>query len=195
MNEQSTIQADLIDPTAGCEMSRRDQEPLPLAELRSIAATLLRGERNGHTLQPTALVNEAFVRLIGKDWEELANKDPRRFIALCATCMRHVLVDHARGRRAVRRGRNNQRMPFNDALALCDQAPELVVELDDLLTVMRTNDELTEPARKAEIATLRIFGNLSESEIAQTIGCSGPTVRREWRQAKAWLAEQLSLDR
>jgi RNA polymerase sigma factor (TIGR02999 family) len=154
-------------------------------ELRALAAQQLRREKAGHTLQPTALVNEAYLRL-AKVNPDITDRE--QFLALGARAMRRVLVDHARKRSAARRGGGElKRITLDEALTPA-QGPEIdLVVLNDLLEKLAQQD-----ARMCQIVELRFFGGLSVDEIAKVLGISDRTVDRDWFVAKAWLARGLS---
>jgi RNA polymerase sigma-70 factor (ECF subfamily) len=158
--------------------------PILYEELRGIAQALLRRERPDHTLQPTALVSEAYLRLVkdeGMRWQDRAH-----FLAWSAKVMRRVLVDHARGKRAEKRGGERKRVPLPETLiAFEDRGVELEA-LDAALERLAGIDE-----RKARIVELRFFGGLSIPESAEVVGVSHATVEREWRFARAWLYSEL----
>jgi RNA polymerase sigma-70 factor, ECF subfamily len=154
--------------------------PLVYAELRRIARRQMGGEREGHTLQATALVNEAYLRLAGG--EGLAMKDRAHFYAVCAQVMRHVLVDHARAHTRDKRGGGAAHVPLDEAVFAAAGAPEEVVALDEALRELEEVD-----SQKARVVALRYFAGLSIEETAEVLGISPTTVRREWRRAKAWL--------
>jgi RNA polymerase sigma factor (TIGR02999 family) len=156
--------------------------PLVYAELRRIARRQMRDERPGHTLQATALVNEAFLRL-GGDGGGGDFHDRAHFYAVCAQVMRHVLIDHARTRTRDKRGGGAQHVALEEAAVVMDGrgAGELVA-LDEALKGLEEVDP-----QKARVVELRYFGGLSIEETAQVLGVSPTTVRREWRRAKAWL--------
>jgi len=158
------------------------------AELRNIARNQLRSERPEHTLQPTALVNEAYLRLI--DQSKVGWENRNQFFALASRAIRRVLVDHARHRLRLKRGGGAQKMPLEFAEHLCSTVPSTdLVALDDALTRLREKDEL-----KCRIVEMRFFGGLNNQEIAEAIGTSSRTVERHWRYAKAWLFRALSGD-
>jgi len=154
--------------------------PLVLAELRGIADRHMRRERVGHTLQTTALVNEAFVRLAGRD--DVPWRDRGHFFAACARIMRNVLIDHARARARDRRGGGALRISLDERIAFEDGPSTDVVELDAALRKLEAVDP-----RKSRIVELRFFAGLSIEETADALDISPMTVRREWRRAKAWL--------
>ncbi len=180
-------------PTANSKFTFKDVAEV-YGELRPFASRLMRGERVGHSLQTTALMNEAMVRLMGDDWEKLAWDNPAHFIATFCTIMRNVLVDHARRRKADKRGGGVGRVAFNDAMAMCAERPQQLLEISDLLQRLAADTTLAEPARKAQVVELRIFGGFSEDEIAAIQKVSVNTVRRDWKHAKAWLSAEMSED-
>jgi len=155
--------------------------PLVHDELRRLAEQCMRGERPGHTLQPTALVHEAYLRLIGS---EIAWQDRAHFFAVAATTMRRVLVDHARAKgRAKRAGRP---VSLEDSLLV---APD---RADDLLVVDDALDRLTQKdPRAARVVELHFFGGLTYEETAEALGISAATVDRDLRFARAWLHREL----
>jgi RNA polymerase sigma-70 factor, ECF subfamily len=154
-------------------------------ELQRIARAYLGRERNDHTLQPTALVNEAFVRL--SQAGRLRFDGRTQFFALAAQLMRRILVDHARSIRAGKRGGGASKVPFDGAIHYAADAAADFITLHDAL------DDLARlSARKARIIELRFFGGLSLDETAQMLGISKTTAHREQRLAQAWLTEQLS---
>jgi RNA polymerase sigma factor (TIGR02999 family) len=157
--------------------------PLVYAELHRLAKAYMRGERPDHTLQPTALINEAYLRLLGDptDW-----KSRGHFIAIAANAMRRVLVDYARARNAERRGHGAQRVELRDDLALSPERIEEIVFLDDLMTRLA----LSNP-RQARVVELRYFGGLAIEQIADLLDIAPSTVKRDWALARIWLAREL----
>lgn len=166
--------------------------PLIYEELRAIAGSLLASERKGHTLQATALVHEAYVRLI--DQRNVTAADRGAFMGLAATVMRRVLVDHARARNRLKRAAPGRRVDMDEG-ELADAAGgmfagEDIESLDAALTRLAESD-----ARKARLVELRFFGGLEEGEAAEMVGISRATASREWRMARAWLARELDRER
>jgi RNA polymerase sigma factor (TIGR02999 family) len=159
--------------------------PLVYTELRRIAANHLRREAAGHSLQPTALVHEAYLRLIciqEVDWQSRSH-----FFAVSATLMRRILVDHARAHQARKRGDGFDPIAFDEALMPGpERAPEILA-LDDALDRLAQLDE-----RQAKIVEMRFFAGMSEEEAGAALGISARTVKRDWRVAKAWLYKELS---
>jgi RNA polymerase sigma factor (TIGR02999 family) len=154
-------------------------------DLRRLAAWRLQAERPDHTLQPTALVHEAYLKLAGQnpvDWQNKAH-----FFALASQVMRHILVDHARARQRDKRGGGQSSVSLDEALELSHPSEPGLVELDEALNTLATQDP-----RKCRIVELRYFGGLSIEETAGLLGVSTATVRREWTLAKAWLRHELS---
>jgi len=153
------------------------------AELRRIAGRRLRAERDGHTLQPTALVNEVWVRLMGQHGVVWQNR--LQFYALAAVAMRRILVDHARKRSASRRGRDVPHVPVNDDLP--SPLPDArLIALDEALERLAALD-----TRHARVVELRYFGGLSVEEVAEALAVSAGTVKRDWRTARAWLFNEM----
>lgn len=142
------------------------------------------GERAGHSLQATALVNEAYLRLI--DAKDVAWHDRAHFLALSARVMRRILVDHARARRYQKRGGDAARVTFDEALVVTNEPAHDFVALDDALEALAAFDE-----RKGRVVELRFFGGLTVEETASVLKVSSDTVTRDWRLAKAWLQHEM----
>ena len=153
--------------------------PLVYQELRKLARSYLRAERPEHTLQPTALVNEAYLRLV--DQRNVRWQNRRHFFGIAAQLMRRILVDHARKRQSEKRGGGEALVPFEEAKGVPVKARDLVA-LDDALKDFATIDP-----RSAKIVELRQFGGLSIDETADVLEISPATVKRDWTVAKAWL--------
>jgi RNA polymerase sigma factor (TIGR02999 family) len=158
--------------------------PLVYDELRRRARARMVQERPGHTLQATALAHEVFLRLVDQDrvqWQDRAH-----FFAIASQAMRRILVDHARKKRAAKRGGSGTRVTFNEELAT-PVGNEVDVEvLNDALESLKVLDP-----RQSRIVELRFFGGLTEEEIAEVLGISIGTVKRDWRTARAWLSHEL----
>jgi RNA polymerase sigma factor (TIGR02999 family) len=161
--------------------------PLVYDELRRRARHYLRGERPDHTLRPTALVHEVYLRLVGLD--EVDWQDRQHFFALAARQMRRILVDAARARRYQKRGGGAVTVAFDEDLAVSSHTPDLVA-LDDALELLAEKDE-----RKVRVVELRFFAGLTNEEIAAALGISTDTVTRDWQMARLWLRRQLIKDR
>ena len=153
-------------------------------ELRRIAHRCLSGERPGHTLQSTALVNEAYLRMV--DIHSVQWRDRAHFFAVGARIMRRILVDHARSKGYAKRGGGALRVDFNTELVVSSEVDPAIVRMDDALTQLASFD-----ARKARIVEMRYFGGLNANDIASVLGVSTQTVNRDWTLAKAWLAREM----
>lgn len=158
--------------------------PLVYGELYRIAAAYLRSQRPGHTLQATALLNEAYIRLVGAEPQGWNSRT--HFFAAAAAIMRNILVDHARARLAEKRGGGIQPVTLEEAMDHAAGKPPDVLALDDALQALAGKDE-----RKARVLELRYFGGLSVEETAEVLGLSVATVGREARFATAWLRREM----
>ena len=164
--------------------------PLVYAELRSIAHRQLRREAAGHTLTTTALVHEAYLRLV--DCEDAPGLDRAHFFALAARVMRRVLIDHARQHNAAKRDGAHERVPLlslldaDDASLATDERADTLIALDDALTRLAALEE-----RLARVVEYRFFGALTEEETAAALGVTARTIRRDWVKAKGWLLRAL----
>jgi RNA polymerase sigma-70 factor (ECF subfamily) len=159
--------------------------PLVYKELRKIARISLLRESPDHSLQPTALVHEAYLRLIGIkeiDWQSRSH-----FFAVSATIMRRILVDHARSSRARKRRDGWDAVSLNEAILPSPERSPEILALDEALTRLTELD-----ARQSKIVEMRFFAGMSEEEIGDALGISARTVKRDWRVAKAWLFKELS---
>lgn len=161
--------------------------PLVLHELRRLARLQMRGERHNHTLQTTALVNEAFLRLI--DLRRIRWQDRAHFLALSARLMRRILVDHARTRNYQKRGGGAAIVTLDDVVISAPERGADLVALDEALENLARVD-----SRKSQVVELRFFGGLSIEETAEALGVSPETVQRDWRFAKVWLLREISGD-
>ena len=175
----------LIDWGKGDQAALERLMPLVYSELRRLASNYLRRERAEHTLQPTALVNEAYLKLVDQRnarWQNRAH-----FFGIAAQLMRRILVDHARQRQAVKRGGvDQQRLSITSAEAVVKQ-PEI-----DLLALNEALDELAQmDPQQSRIVELKFFGGLSIEETAEVLSISHATVERDWKLARAWLRRQL----
>jgi RNA polymerase sigma factor (TIGR02999 family) len=186
MSEQATghITQMLIQLTNGNSAVVDALLPLIYDELRSLASNYLRRERPDHTLQPTALVHEAYLRMVDQtqvNWQNRAH-----FFGVAAQMMRRILVDHARARNAEKRGQDYQKVSLDENLDKAVEREDDLIALDDALKILAEMDE-----QKSRIVELRFFGGLSVEETAEVLGVSAPTVKRQWRMAKAWLYGQV----
>src|SRR5262245_57607405 len=159
--------------------------PLVETELRRLARRYMGGERAGHTLQPTALINEVYLRLI--EWRDISWQDRAHFYGLSARLMRRTLVDHARRHHTSKRGGATPTIAFDEAAFVPRERSSDFVAIDDALNALATQD-----LRKSQIVELRFFGGLSVEETAQVLKISPRTVKREWSLARAWLYCELT---
>ena len=159
--------------------------PLVYPELRKLARRYMGRENPEHTLQTSALINEAYLRLV--DQQAVEWQDRAHFFAVAAQVMRHILIDHARSHRYDKRGGGAQHLPLDDAEVVGQERAVELVALDDALTSLAKLDE-----RKSKIVELRFFGGLSVEETAEVMKVAPITVMREWRAAKAWLYREIS---
>ena len=171
--------------SGGDQAALEELVPLVRAELHRLARHYMANERRGHVLQTTALVNEAYLRLI--DWTNVNWQNRAHFFGISARLMRNILVDFARRRPRLEGGQEAQQVSFDDALTVSpDQSGDLV-GLDEALKTLETFD-----SRKGRIVELRFFGELSVKETSEVLKISPRTTIREWNKAKAWLLEELS---
>jgi RNA polymerase sigma factor (TIGR02999 family) len=174
----------LFDWTNGDQAALGRLMPLLYAELRGMAESYLRGEPSGHTLQPTALVHEAYLRLVGQrlpDWKNRAH-----FFGVASQLMRQILVDRARLHHAAKRGGNVQKVSLSDTVSFATERGADLLALDDALNALAAIDP-----RKCRVIELRFFGGLDIDETAQALHISSATVGRELRVAKAWLYREM----
>jgi RNA polymerase sigma factor (TIGR02999 family) len=158
--------------------------PLVYERLRQMAKRHMRAQPRGHTLQTTALIHEAYLKLVGqkeKSWQNRAH-----FFGVAAQAMRHILVDYARAHHAAKRGRDAQEVSFDEAAVVTAERAAEVVALDDAL-----NDLANLAPRQSQVVELRYFGGLSVKETAEILNVSPETVKRDWRMAKVWLLREL----
>jgi RNA polymerase sigma-70 factor (ECF subfamily) len=158
--------------------------PLVYQQLRQAADAVLRSERPGHTLQPTALVHEAYLKLVGSG--AIPIRDKSHFLSIAARAMRQILVDHARRRGARKRGHGETPLPLDFPVADSGMAIDELVALDDALERLSVQSD-----RLRSVVELRFFGGLNEEEIAETLGVTTRTVQRDWVRARAWLYREV----
>ena len=168
----------------GDEAALQELVPIVHEELRRLARRQMAGERPGHTLQPTALVNEAYLRLV--NLKKMQWQDRAHFFAMAARLMRRILVDFARSRGYEKRGGGAKQVSFTEALAVAEGQPTDVVALNDALEALAHVDE-----RKSRVVELRFFGGLTVEETAEVLNVSRETVKRDWTFAKMWLLRHL----
>ncbi len=170
---------------AGDEQALEQLTPLVYRQLHQIAQRYMRGERSGHTLQTTALVNEAYLRLV--DCAQVNWQDRAHFFAISANLMRRILIDFARSRGYLKRGGAVPHIPLDEAPSVSNEADVNLVALDDALTALAVIDE-----RKSKVVELRFFAGLNVEETAEVLRVSSDTVMRDWKLAKMWLLRELS---
>lgn len=185
MQSKSDTVIELLQ-AAGRGSHRAVDQLLPVVydELRGLAAAFLCRERSDHTLQPTALVHEAYLRLVGQRTVGWQNRT--HFFAAAATIMRRILVDYARARKAVKRGNGRAKLPLDDFVAAFEERALDLVGLDEALNRLAMIDE-----RKSRVVELRFFGGLTVRETSRYLDVPTRTIEREWTMAKAWLRGQL----
>ena len=169
----------------GDQSALEELTPLVYSELRAVARRCLGGERRGRAIQATELVNELFIKLV--DIRRVQWNNRAHFFALAATLMRRILVDHARSRLAIKRGRGARQTTFDEALIVSNEPGEEIVAIDDALDALAKVDR-----RKARVVELRFFGGLSVEESATVLNVSADTVMRDWKLAKAWLMRAIT---
>jgi RNA polymerase sigma-70 factor, ECF subfamily len=175
----------LVDWSNGDQAALDKLLPLVNDELRRLARRYMRRESPGHTLQTSALINEAFLRLI--DQQRVRWQNRAHFFGVAAQLMRRVLIDHARSHRYAKRGGGALKVPLDEAAAVTEARAAELLAVDEALEKLTKMD-----ARKGRIVELRFFGGLTEVETAEVMGVSLPTAQREWRAAKAWLRRMLT---
>lgn len=181
---QSDVTTLLVASSQGDQEALNGLLPLVYAELRQLADRYLRRERSDHTLQATALVHEAYLRLIDQDisWQNRAH-----FFGVAAEMMRRILIDHARKHQAAKRGSGGLKLSLDEAINLTDERALELVALDDALKTLAEIDPV-----KSRLVELRFFGGLSIEETAQVLEMGTATVNRHWRMAKAWLYHEIT---
>lgn len=183
-SKQKRVTELLVAWKEGSEQALDDLVPFVYKELHRLAKNQLRKERPGHSLQPTALTHEAFVRLFG--FRQVNWQDRAHFFAVSAQVMRHVLVEHARKHRAVKRGGHDIRVSLTEARAAVAEVDIDIIALNEALEHLEAEDP-----RQCRVVELRYFGGLNEEEIADVLGMSRATVSRDWSVAKLWLRREL----
>ena len=170
--------------STGDQSALSELMPLVYEELRRLAASYLKRERPDHTLQATALVHEAYLRLV--DQKDVEWKERGHFFAVASQMMRRILVDHARRHKAVKRGGLDRKISLEEALAVSEEQSTNLLVLDRLLERLSVLDP-----RESRIVELRFFGGLSVEETAEAMGISATTVKREWSIARKWLLREM----
>ncbi len=171
--------------SAGDESAPAKLLEMVYEDLRHLAGAYMRDERSDHTLQATALVHEAYLRLV--DWENVTWENRAQFFAVAAQVMRRVLVDHARTKNAAKREGSQQKLALDEAVSFASEKEFDVLSLEDALSSLEKLDP-----RQAKIVELRFFGGLSIDEVAHVLKLSTTTIKREWTIAKAWFQRELS---
>ena len=184
MTAQGSVTGLLLAWGKGDEAALERLVPLVERELHRIARRCMAGERAGHSLQATALVNEAYLRLI--DVQHVNWQDRAHFLAMSARLMRRILVDWARSKGYQKRGGGAPKVTFDEALPITDERGTNLVALDEALEALAKFDE-----RKSKVIELRFFGGLSVEETAEVLKVSSDTVMRDWKLAKAWLFREM----
>jgi RNA polymerase sigma-70 factor, ECF subfamily len=183
----TSVTALLARAHSGDSSALADVFPLIYDELRGLARQQLQREPDGHTLSPTALVHEAYMRLIDYSRMEWAGR--AHFMAVAATAMRRILVDHARGHRSVKRGGMLRRVSIDDVELGTEERAELLIAIDDALGRLKEIDE-----RQAQVVECRFFGGMTEEETAEALGIGLRTAKRDWAKAKSWLHREITAE-
>jgi len=183
--QQSKVTRLLYELSGGNRAAVDELTPLVYQELKRLARLQLRRERLGHTLQVTALVHEAYLKLV--DQRAVTWQNRAHFFGVAAQVMRRILLDYAKTRDRSKRGGGAQKISLDDALAISDDRASELVEIEDALTRLEVFDP-----RQAKIVELRFYGGLTVEETAEALGVSAPTIKREWAMARAWLHRELS---
>jgi len=184
-SEKAQVTDLLVRYRAGDRLAEAQLVEAVYAELRSLAAACLRNERRDHTLQPTALVHEAFLRMAGSNqpvWQNRAH-----FFGVAARLMRQILVDYARRHRTQKRGGPDETLTLDEALSFTKEKSSEIVMLDEALLRLSEQDE-----RQARIVEMKFFGGLEVDEIAEVLDVSTRTVKRDWTMARAWLHQEIT---
>jgi RNA polymerase sigma-70 factor (ECF subfamily) len=182
--QEAEVTALLAEVAKGNQAAQEQLVPLVYSELKKLARAYMRRERDDHTLQTTALVHEAYLKLVRNQTPNWQGRS--HFFGIAAQLMRQILIDHARGRLRDKRGGAPVVLPLNEALAFSPQHSEELVKLDEALVRLAKLD-----ARQSQIVELRFFGGLNVEETAEFLSISPKTVKRDWAMAKAWLHGEL----
>ena len=174
----------LANWSRGDKAALQELTPLVYDEMRRLAHYYMEGQSPDHTLQTTALVNEAYLRMAGQKRPSFVNRS--HFLAVAAKAMRQILVNHAKAARRQKRGSGARKVELDEVALVSTERPQMVLDLNDALEKLSMLD-----SRKAEVVELRYFGGLTQDEIAEVLKVSSVTVRRDWVFAKAWLYSEL----
>jgi RNA polymerase sigma-70 factor (ECF subfamily) len=175
----------LMEWSRGSSSALEELMPLVFDDLRQLARKQFRQEATGHTLQATALVSEVYLRLYGQHTVHWENR--RQFFAFAAMLMRRILVDHAKGKLTAKRGKRMPNLPLDDGIAAPEGGGVDLIDLDEALSRLAELDE-----RQAKVVELRFFVGLNNEEIADVLGISVTSVKRDWQTAKIWLYDAMS---
>ncbi len=181
------VTALLTESTKGNREALDKITPLVFDELHAIASSFLRKERTDHTLQTTALISEAFLKMV--DQTRVTWKGKAHFMAISAQAMRRILVDHARANKRIKRGGGRKKLELDEALYVSEQTASFMLDLEEALEKLEKIDE-----QQSQIVTMRFFGGMTMQEIADELGLSKRTVEAEWTMIRAWFRRELSSD-
>lgn len=184
MNARGKVTVLLADLNEGKKQAINDLFPLIYDELHKLASIKKYKERKGHTLNTTALVHEAYLKLV--DNTQIQWHDKNHFFCIAAECMRRILIDYARKRNAAKRGSGKRKLPLDESLGIFEKRSEDLIALDDALNVLESFDQ-----RQSEIVKLKYFVGFTIDEISQTMNISPATIKREWALAKSWLYREV----
>jgi len=190
MSEQpptSSVTELLAKAQSGDSSALANVFPLIYEELRRLAQIQIKREPDGHTLSPTALVHEAYMRLI--DYSRMEWNGRAHFMAVAATAMRRILVEHARGHRSLKRGGALQRVSIESVQVGTEERAELLIAVDEALSRLKEIDP-----RQAQVVECRFFGGMTEEETANALGIGLRTAKRDWAKAKVWLHKEISAE-
>ena len=177
----------LVKARSGDASALANVFPLIYEELRRLARQQLRREPDGHTLTPTALVHEAYMRLI--DYRRMEWTGRAHFMAVAATAMRRILVDHARGQRSMKRGGGLRHLSVDSLELSTEERSELFIAVDDALERLKALD-----ARQAQVVECRFFGGMTEEETAEALGIGLRTAKRDWAKARSWIHKEIAAE-
>ena len=186
MSDQHDVTAKLSELSAGRREAWDELMPIVYGELKRMAHRHLRGERPGHTLNTTAIVHEAYLKLVNID--QLQWRDRAHFFAMASRAMRRILIDHARTRSRDKRGGGWTKVTLDDAFMVAEERAEDLIALDEALTRLESVNE-----RQCRVVECRFFGGMSIQETAEAIGISAASVKRDWMVTRAWLNRELGL--
>ena len=175
----------LNDWSQGDEFALEQLMPLVYEEMRKMARQYMRSQRIGHTLQPTALIHEAYVKLSGADERNWKNR--AHFFGVASQAMRHILVDYVRSQKFQKRGGDAHKIELSEAMLVSNERASGLVELDEALKALSKLDE-----RKGRVVELKYFGGLSNEEMAEVLNVSSKTIIRDWQFARSWLLREMS---